>query len=157
MAKANATRAKFELDWSAVIWSGLIAGLIFLMAEMGMVAAMGESPWGPPRMMAAMVMGKEVLPPPATFDITILMVAMMIHFVMSIGLAAIFAIIVRGWGRPMTLVAGAVFGLVIYGVNFYGFTAIFPWFAMARNIVTIASHVIFGLALAYTYNAFRSR
>ena len=49
--------------------------------------AQGQSPWGPPHMMAAMVLGKEVLPPPGTWaplDLKIMMTAMMIHFPVSI-------------------------------------------------------------------------
>lgn len=157
MAAKSQVQSAFRPDWSAVFWSGLVAGFIFQIAEMGMVAAMGESPWGPPRMIAAIALGKSVLPPPATFDITILMVAMVMHFALSFALAALFVAVARGWNRPVTLVAGGIFGLIVYGVSFYGFTAIFPWFAMARNLVTIASHVIFGLALAYTYNAVRDR
>lgn len=138
-------------DWKAAVWAGLIAGAVFLIAEMGLVALMGNSPWGPPRMMAAIVMGKEVLPPPATFDMGIVMMAMLVHFILSIVLAAIFAPFMTTLGMPMSLLVGVVFGLVVYTVNFYGFTALFPWFAMARNMVTIVSHAIFGLALAWAY------
>lgn len=42
-------------------------------------------------MIAAIAMGNGVLPPPATFDITILMVALTIHFVVAIILAIVFA------------------------------------------------------------------
>jgi hypothetical protein len=40
-----------------------------MMLQMGLVALAGDSPWGPPRMIAAIVMGEGVLPPPATFDL----------------------------------------------------------------------------------------
>lgn len=153
MAKAGAYTTGNAMDWSATIWAGIIAGAVFLVAEMGLVALMGESPWGPPRMMAAMVLGEGVLPPPATFDMTIVMVAMVVHFIVSIILAAIFVALARKWSMLTALVAGAVFGLIVYGVNFYGMTAVFPWFAMARNPVTIASHVIYGLVLAGSYKA----
>src|SRR5919108_5349963 len=80
-------------DWRAGIWAGLIAGAVFLMLEMGMVwLFMGESPWAPPRMIAAMVLGEGVLPmpdKPATFDPGIVLTAMIIHFV----LAAIYGLI----------------------------------------------------------------
>jgi lipid-binding SYLF domain-containing protein len=46
---------------------------------------------------------------------------------------------------------GAVFGLVLYLVNFYGFTTAFPWFAMARGPITIITHIIFGVAAAWAY------
>lgn len=151
MAQSNST-ARPGLDWKAAIWSGIIAGAVFMMLEMVLVPVfLGGSPWGPPRMIAAIAMGKEVLPPPDSFALVPLMVAMMIHLVMSIVLAAILGVIVGRLGTAAALMAGAVFGLVLYLVNFYGMTAVFPWFAMARNWVTIFAHVMFGVVAALSY------
>lgn len=143
------------VSYKAAIWAGLVAGAVFMMLEMIMVPMFGGgSPWGPPRMIAAIAMGPDVLPPPATYDLTILMVAMAVHFVLSIVLAVVLAWIVRG--RPMgtALIIGGVFGLAVYLFNFYGMTVVFPWFAMARNWISIFAHVIFGLAAAWSYLAF---
>lgn len=145
------------LNNRAVVMSGLIAGLVFLMLEMILVATLlDQSPWGPPRMIAAMVMGRGVLPPPASFDLVIVMVAMMVHFVLAIVLAFVFAVLfgARRWSLAIALLAGAVFGLVIYFINFYMMTALFPWFAMARNGVSMFAHVAFGVVLAWSYHAF---
>lgn len=143
------------VSYKAAIWAGLVAGAVFMMLEMIMVPMFGGgSPWGPPRMIAAIAMGPDVLPPPATFDLTILMVAMAVHFVLSIVLAVVLAWIVRG--RPMgtALIIGGVFGLAVYLFNFYGMTVVFPWFAMARNWISIFAHVVFGLAAAWSYLTF---
>jgi len=131
--------------------AGLIAGAVFMMMEMGLVAMAGDSPWGPPRMIAAIVMGDGVLPPPATFDLMILMAAMAVHFMLSIVIGVVFALVARRFGLVMAVVAGAVVGLGLYVVNFYGFTAIFPWFAMARNTISIVSHIAFGVILGLSY------
>ncbi|WP_425450131.1 hypothetical protein [Virgifigura deserti] len=145
------------MDWKAALWAGLIAGAIFMMLEMILVAVTGMgSPWGPPRMIAAMVMGRDVLPPPATFDLGVLMIAMVIHFVLSIVYGFILAWILWRWGLGLglALLAGAAFGLTLYLVNFYGFaSALFPWFAEARNWVSILSHIVFGAVLAWAYKA----
>ena len=53
--------------------------------------------------------------------------------------------------------AGAVFGLLLYVVNFYGFTAIFPWFAMAQNWVSIFSHIMFGVIAGWAYKGIALR
>jgi hypothetical protein len=47
--------------------------------------------------------------------------------------------------------------VLLYVVNFYGFTALFPWFAMARNWVSIVAHAVFGFAAAWVYEAFARR
>ena len=130
--------ARPSIDWSSAIWSGIIAGAVFMMLEMVMVPLfIGGSPWGPPRMIAAIGMGKGVLPPPDTFALVPMMVAMAIHFMLAIVLAVVLALFVNRVGLGMAALAGAVFGLVVYLINFYGFTALFPWFEMARNWVSI--------------------
>lgn len=139
------------LNLKAGALGGLVAGAAFMMMEMGLVALAGDSPWGPPRMIAAIVMGEGVLPPPATFDLMILMAAMAVHFMLSIVIGVGFAFVARRFGLVMAVVAGAVLGLGLYVVNFYGFTAIFPWFAMARNTISIVSHIAFGVVLGLSY------
>ena len=138
-------------DWKAAIWAGVIAGAAFLMLEMILVTAGGGSPWGPPRMMAAIVLGRGVLPPPATFDFAILMAAMTVHFVLSIGLGILFAFVASRMTIGPAILAGAIFGVAVYIVNFYGFTVLFPWFAMARNLTSIFAHAVFGVVLAWSY------
>ncbi len=56
----------------------------------------------------------------------------------------------------MAAIAGLVFGIVIYFVSFYGMTAVFPWFAMARGAISIFAHAMFGLVLGYAYRALAS-
>jgi hypothetical protein len=145
--------AKF--DWKAATWAGLIAGVIFMMMEMILVATVqGESMWGPPRMIAAIVMGEGVLPPPATFDAMIMMVAMIVHFVLSIIYAFILAWILARWEMSLAvaLLVGGIFGLALYIINFYGVASVlFPWFAMARNWISWMSHIVYGIVLAGAY------
>lgn len=152
-----------KIDWKAAVLAGVIAGLAFMMLEMALIMMLqGQSPWGPPRMMAAMVMGKGVLPPmgePATFDFGIMMVAMMIHLMLSIILGVILGFIISRLGLSLLAsIAGSVlFGMLVYYVNFYGFTAMFPWFAMARGAVSLFSHAMFGAIAGGIYHAIAVR
>ena len=136
--------------WRRGAVGGLVAGLVFVMMEMALVPTVGGGElWGPPRMMGAIVLGSDALPPPATFDAAIVMVGMLVHFALSAVLGVIFAVATAKLklSGAMAILAGAVFGLAVYVVNFYGFTAVWPWFEMARNWITIASHVVFGAVL----------
>lgn len=154
MATTNVTRA--GPDWRAAVWAGVIAGAVFMMLEMILVPLfLGGSPWGPPRMIAAIVMGKGVLPPPATFAGGVFVAALVVHFVLSIAFALMLAAVIAGRTLGVALLAGAVFGLILYWVNFYLFTGIFPWFAMGRTWVSIFSHLVFGLVAAWTYMSLR--
>lgn len=141
-----------QIDVKAALWAAIVAGIVFLMLEMIMVAVFtGQSPWGPPRMIAAIAMGEGVLPPPATFNAGIVMVAMLIHFGLSVVLAFIFAFIARGRAIGVATMIGAAFGLVLYFVMFYGMTAVFPWFAKARGWIGIFAHVMYGAVLGFVY------
>lgn len=134
------------------IYAGIIAGLIFMMLEMIMVPLfLGGSPWGPPRMIAAILMGQDVLPPPATFNFGLLMVAMMLHLALSIIYALIIDYISKNVKFILALLIGAIIGYTIYLVNFYVFTGLFPWFADARNWVSGFSHISFGIAAVWAY------
>lgn len=149
-------RVSDRIDWKAAVWAGVVAGIVFMMLEMILVATIGGgSPWGPPRMIGAMLLGPDVLPPPATFDLGVFLVAMVIHFILSIILAVPLAWAISRWRLSLaaSIGAGAGFGLIIYLVNFYGFTALFPWFAGARTPITLVAHVVFGLVLGWTYHA----
>ena len=147
-----------RINAKAALWAAIIAGADFMMLEMIMVPIfMGGTPWGPPRMIAAIGMGKEVLPPPATFDAGIMMVAMLIHFGLSVILAFLFAFIARGRTVAIATMIGAAFGLVVYLVNFYGMTAVFPWFAMARGWIGIFAHIVYGAVLGWVYTSIARR
>ncbi|MGH8771688.1 MAG: hypothetical protein ACREV2_10995 [Burkholderiales bacterium] len=148
-------------DWSAGVWAGLIAGLVFLVLELALVPVfMGMSPWAPVRMIAAIIMGQGVLPPPDTFDLGIFLAAGAVHFGLSIVLglilAGIFTWLHLDSSAWLSLLAGAVFGLVVYFVNFYGMTSFFPWFADARNWLSITVHAIFGIVAALAYKKMRA-
>ena len=146
----------------AAILAGLIAGAVFLVLEMVMVPVFLDGrPWGPLRMMAAIVLGQGVLPPPGQMpappDASVLMAALTVHTGLSVLYAVILSALVSRASAGGALVTGAAFGVLLYIVNFYGFTVLFPWFAMARNWVSIVAHAVFGLAAAWAYVALARR
>ena len=143
-----------SINWGAVIKASLIAGLVFLVLELALVATVGgESMWGPPRMIGAILLGEDVLPPPATFHLASFLAALVVHFGLAIIYGVIFALVAdrAAWTLGVETAVGLLFGITIYAVNFYGMTALFPWFAMARNGISIFAHAAFGLVLGYSY------
>lgn len=149
-------------DWKAGAWAGVIAGVVFMMLEMVHgLDVHGPEPVAPPHMIAAMVLGKDVLPPPqawAPFDTTVMMVAMVVHFALSIVYGLAGAWLVHRFDWTGALMIGAAFGLAIYVVNFYFIApAAFPWFTMARNGVSVFAHVMFGAVLGLAYVWLRNR
>ncbi len=144
-----------KLFFKKAVIAGLIAGAVFMMLEMIMVPMfMGGSPWGPPRMIAAILLGKSVLPmppQPVTFDFGVMMAAMFLHFMLSIIFAIIIGWLCKNLRVGTSVLVGAVIGLILYFINFYGLTSVFPWFAMARTWVSIFSHVMFGMVAAFCF------
>ncbi len=54
---------------------------------------------------------------------------------------------VRRLSVKLAILTGAVYGLVLYGVNLHRLTAFLPWFSVSRGWVTVLTHVVFGITL----------
>lgn len=86
------------------------------------------------------------------------MTAMMIQFPLSIVYGIVIGQIVKSMTPGHAVIAGALIGLVIYLINFYGVaSAVFQWFAMARNWVSFGALVLFGLVTAWAFVALAQR
>lgn len=148
----NKSSEESFINWRAAISTGLLAGLLFLLLEMIMVPLfLGGSPWAPPRLIGAILLGRDVLPPPATFNLAVFVTAMLLHFSLSVIYGIIVGFLTHRQSMTVALGIGLVFGFILYLVNFFLFTAEFPWFANARNWVSIFAHIVFGLAAAWLY------
>ena len=141
----------------AVVWAGLASGFVFL-ALMGIMMPLflGTSPWAAPRMIAAITQGSGALSPIDAFDLGAVLASLVVHFTLSMVYALVFAFIGKGHSMAADALAGVAFGLAVYVVNFYLFTALFPWFAQMRNWVAVVSHVAYGGVLGVTYAAYAS-
>ena len=151
-------RKRVQLGWGAVLGAGVIASVVFQLLEAVLIPlAGGGVPWGPARMIAAMAMGPNVLSSGATFDLKILAVALLVDLALAIAYTAVLSIFIRGWPLGRALFIGAVFGAVIYLINFYGFTTVFPWFEMGRNWVTLFTHMAFSVTAVMAYKNLHGR
>lgn len=154
MEPKQTARMEQLVDWRSAIIAGLVAGLVFLLAEMiGRAAVTGGSPWITVRYIAAIVMGEDVLPPPPTFDTVIFVVALLVNFVLAVVFTMILAAIIHEWDLVVGILVGALFGLAIYAINYYTFTRFFPWFFPVRNWTDILSHLLFGAVAGGVYEA----
>ncbi|HEF5872427.1 TPA: sodium:proline symporter [Burkholderia cenocepacia] len=109
------------------------------------------------RLTAAIVMGRSVLGASGGFDPLVMGVATLVHAALSLVYAVVLARLVHGLSLVAALFAGGAFGLLLYGVNLYGFTTIFPWFIPVRGAITLIAHLIFGITAAAAYCAARHR
>jgi hypothetical protein len=142
----------------AALKAGLLAGAIalFLLQFFGVVVY-DESPWKLLRAIAAMVRGPGALEPDDEFDGALAAIALLLFFALAVLYSLALCALVSDAPRRFSALAGIAFGVTLYLANFFGFTAIFPWFASYRTIDTLLAHAIFGLLIVKSYRLFRRR
>ena len=149
------SRQKLKPVWLTIILAGICAGVVSTLIQMllwliftdGLPAILYRDA----RLTAAVVLGISVLPPPATFDVDVMLTATLIHFGLSIIFAAVLAWIDVHLPAFPVLLLGIGFGGTLYLVNLYGFATIFPWFAQTRGWITLIAHGAFGLTAILAY------
>ncbi len=144
-------------DWRAAVYAGIVAGVLATVVQVGlwllMTDALPTILLRDARFAAAIVLGRRVLPPPASFDAWVMVVATFVHFALSIAYGLMLSALIARLRTLSSLLAGAAFGLCLYVINMYGFTTVFPWFEDSRDAISAAAHVAFGLVAAATYRA----
>lgn len=84
------------------IAGGIIAGIVFIIAEMLMNVALGRPFFGPLRMIASIVLGPEALN--STYSFAALMIwGLVVHFILAGLFGLIFAIILNITGTSMKI------------------------------------------------------
>jgi hypothetical protein len=141
------------VDFRAVFWAGIVSGLVFLVVNMLLSLLFLGTPWIFIRMVAALLLGQDVLPPPASFDPAIFIVALVIHLLLSIVFTTILALMIHKWGLLVGIIGGAIFGLALYAINIYTFSFFFPWFFSLRSWIILLSHVFYGATAGGMYEA----
>jgi hypothetical protein len=141
-------------DWTAAGWAGLAGGLVFIVLETFVAPFFtGGEPSEMPRMIAAIALGEQVLPPPTPLTGIVVVAAVAIHLPLSLIYARLLAGLIfrRSTGQAVAL--GLAFGCALFFLNFFVFADVFPWFARARNGVTLAAHLAYGATVAAVFKA----
>lgn len=141
------------LDWEASGWAGLAGGAAFLLLEIVVGGGAGPAL----RRIASVALGESVVPLTAPFSAIVILAAAAVHIPLSLIYARILAALIDGMPRGRALGAGALFGAVLYAVNYYALSGLFPWFALARGWSSLASHLVFGVLAAAVYNRLTRR
>jgi hypothetical protein len=152
---------RIPINWIAALYAGIAAGIIATMAQIILWWIFSGSLPGimfrDARLAAAIVLGKEILPMQVAFDWPAMIVATMIHFSLSVIYSMILAAFIVRRSLGVSIFVGVEFGFILFGVNMYGFTLIFPWFEEARDWITLAAHVVFGIVAAAVYRLLSER
>jgi uncharacterized protein YndB with AHSA1/START domain len=143
------------VNWTAGVIAGVVGGTVATAVQLALWWSASYPPLGmllrDARLAAAIILGNSVLPPPASFDWAVMLAASALHLVLSIAYGLLLAPLAACLKRWVALLAGTAFGLLIYAVNMYGFTLLFPWFEASRDWITAVAHATFGASGAATY------
>ena len=143
------------INWVAAVVAGIAAGIAATLVQLVLWRTFGfplpDMLFRDTRMAAAIVMGPAILPPHLMPTTGIALTAASVHFALSITYGLTLAPLLSRVDSARAIIAGGLFGLLIFGINMYGFTAIFPWFEASRDRITAIAHVSFGIALSWIY------
>ena len=148
-------------DAFGLIVAGIVAGTLATVAQVLLWTATGQDAWmlllRDSRLTAALVLGEPVLSPLGGFDFRVLLAATVVHFSLSVLYAAVLLPAARRLAPVPSLLAGAGFGALLYFLNLYGLTSVFPWFTVTRGGITLMAHLVFGMAVMLTCLVLRER
>lgn len=147
------TFVRYQLvDWIAALWAGCWAGLIYLVI-IGFIVPLfvGGNFWVIIRLISSIALGPSVLAPPATFEPSILLAGLFVHFTLSIGFTLVLAWVTHRWGLITGILLGGLFGWALYLINIYSLTLIFPWFVVMKHPAFLTAHLIFGMLAGGIY------
>ncbi|MGH6609316.1 MAG: hypothetical protein ACRECQ_03580 [Burkholderiaceae bacterium] len=146
------------IDVKAALLAGVIAGIVDWLLSVAIYLLQGQGLWGAARMNASLLMGRDVIVEPATFDVTIVLVSIIVHFGLSLIYGLIIAWFVRNSDWTTGLIIGAAAGFVIYIFNFYLVAPLlYPWMIDMRGLVSTLIHPVFGVTAAAAYIWLRRR
>lgn len=154
MADLPMQRPEQLVDWPAAVWAGIVAGAVFLTANLVAWPSVTQtSPWVLVRLLGSIVLGPKVLAPPATFNGAALAAALIGHFVLAILFALLVAWVLHRYGLIIGILGGAVLGVALYFINFYTFTYFFPQFWGFKSGLFLLTHALFGATAGGVYEA----
>ncbi|MBZ0281798.1 MAG: hypothetical protein K8L97_13750 [Anaerolineae bacterium] len=141
-----------HLRLRAVLIAGIAAGTAFLVFNvLFMPLVLQVSPVVILRYMGSLILGSQVV---IQTDVSPVVVGLVVHYLISLLLTLLIAIVVHRWGLVVGVIGGAILGLSLYAINLYTFTLFFQWFFAINNWVLLLSHVVFGAVAGGVYEVF---
>jgi hypothetical protein len=141
-----------DFNWAAAGWAGLVAGTLYIVLDSVLITLFtGGASSDVVRQIAEIALHQAAPPPRTAYTALVFFAAMVVHLPLSLIYARGIAAVVQGMDPVRASFFGAGLGAGLYGVNYYLFVRLFPWFADGRGWITLLSHVVFGTAAAWIY------
>jgi hypothetical protein len=144
-------------NWIVAAVSGFAAGAVLMVLDLIWSSLVDTGgPWRTSHMIAPIFFGTDITQQ-TTFHFSgqVVAVSLIVHY----ALGTVFGLILAAVMAPLhldatalrALVTGALFGLILYFLNFFGLVQWFPWLAELRGWPTIGAHLVFGMVAALLY------
>lgn len=150
------TQAKkfFAVDWSAVLWSGILAAVISLPVLFFIFPSLvGTTTESIIQYWASMLLDVSIITVPATFTLPIALAAIVIHIALTLLLTAIIACIFHRWGLLLGIFGGALVGLCYYAINIYSMTYFYNWMFQLEGIYFMTFNILLGALAGGLYES----
>jgi len=158
MASSSVERQELARVSGGGIVAGLAGGLFLVALLLVTTALKGQNLWPVFKGASTPLFHERAMQP--GFDAAPVLAGAFFHFLISAGWGWLFAVICFGLSRPATLVAGALWGIVVWLGMYYVLLPMVQLRAMARSApvgMAIIEHVLFGLVLAAAFLPFQRR
>lgn len=160
MAKVKVSVEQHELERASGggVIAGLAAGLFLTLMMLLTFSLKGQDLWLAFKGTSVPFFGKRAMVP--GFDLAPVVVGAIAHYAISAGWGFLFGILAYGLSRPLTLLAGALWGIVVWLGMYYAVLPIVGLAAMARSVpvgTAVLNHVLFGLVLSAAFLPFQRR
>lgn len=152
---------RYGTSWRRAVWGGVVAGIVagavltVFMAMLSMAADQGDV-WRGVKFAGMPFLGDRAAQP--GFDATAVLVGLTSHFVVSIAWGVLFALLVRGFSRPATVVLGALYGFVVWIGMFYLVLPLVGMPDVAEGVPRARAaleHVLFGFVVGLVFAPFQ--
>jgi len=147
-------RRRLILGGGAV--AGAIGGVVNIILGLARNTARGDDLWPALKGAASPFLHGRAHAP--GFDLGAVALGLFDHFAISVTWGILFAIMCFGFSRVATVVAGAIWGIVVWIGMFYVVLPLVGLGSMARAAPVggaVLTHVIFGLALGFGFLPFQ--
>jgi hypothetical protein len=139
------------VDWIAAVWAGLLSATLFMLISVAIPWLLLGDPGLHLRLIASLALGPSVIPSDGEAGVLVPLLGVAILLILSVLFACVVAFVVHREGWILSAMGGALLGLVLYVINFWTMSLLFPWLFTLRNWMLLLGHVVFGAVVGAVY------
>jgi hypothetical protein len=148
-------RAEVNQALKGGTFAGFVGGVVLAILLLILMTGRGADPWMVLKGAGAPFLGARAHQPGP--DMPAVLTGVICHFAVSIIWGWIFGVVLYGYSRAATVIAGVPFGIVVWLVMYYIVLPLLGLHGGNQSATQGAGlHVIFGLAIAFAFLPFQS-